>query len=463
MQRVQFLVVAAIAAMLLFPALRRPGLAGYDDCFFSHEAKEMVRTGDWGNVRLNGQIILEIPPLFLWMQACSFKLLGINDAAAKVPGIVLGFATILLMYFLTLELTGDSWLALLAMVVLTSTQFFLKNATHAMTDVPFTFFCTLTIFFYLKGLNKKLYLALFGVPLGLAILTRSVVGLLALGIILVHLVLTKRYDVLRSPWLIAGVLLAFLFPCAWYGWAYRQHGTAFLVGHLNFLGGKIHGKEGVNGWKTVFNYPLMLLKYYWPWLPLLVVGLMREGRAAVRKRDSVAILTVTWVLLIVVPFSLAATRYPRYIMGVFPAFAIISALTLREWIPEMRRKMFFNVVCAIGCVAVCVSLLLPPKARGEDIVKLAPIAEANSGQEQRVLMYTYEKGREDYLFQLIWYSDRYAQLAESVEDLGARVNRAQTAIVIVDKGSYKKLLPIILGKATQILGTSENLVCLRVM
>jgi 4-amino-4-deoxy-L-arabinose transferase-like glycosyltransferase len=305
-------------------------------------------------------------------------------------------------------------------------------------------------------------LTLLGLPLGAAILTRSVVALLALGIIAAHLVLTKRYEVLRSPWLIGGVLLALLFPFAWYGWAYRQHGGAFLVQHLDFLGGKFHGKEGVSGWRTAFNYPLALLKYYWPWLPLLLVGLVRKGRAVFKQRDSVAILLMVWVLFVFVPFSFAATRYPRYIMAVFPAFTAISAMTLHRWIPAARRRLFFNVASAVGIVAVGVSLLLPPKARAEDMVKIALIAEGNTAPEQRVLMYTYEQGRQDFLFQFIWYSNRYVQLADSVEDLAARVNGERTAIVIVDKGNYEKLLPMISGKVPRVLGESENLVCFRV-
>jgi 4-amino-4-deoxy-L-arabinose transferase-like glycosyltransferase len=460
-QALRFLAVAVIAALLLFPALRRPGLAGYDDSFFSHEAKEMVRTGDWGNVRLNGEIILQIPPMFLWMQACSFKLFGINDAAAKLPAVVLGFGTILLVYFLALELTGDSWLALLTMLVLASTQFFLKNATHAMTDVPFTFFFTVVIFCYLKGLRKNAYLAPLGVPLGMALLTRSVVAFLALGIILAHLFLTKRYDVLRSPWLICGVLLALAFPCGWYRWQYRQHGAAFVLTHLQFLGGKIHA-GGATGWKTIFNYPMALLKYYWPWLPLLLVGLIREGKAALREKDSVAMLVIVWVVLVFVPFSLVETRYPRYIMAVFPAFSILSAMTLNRWIPVARRQVFFNAACGVGVLAVCLTLLLPPKARAEDMVKLAPIAEANSAPDQRVVIYTYENGREDYLFQFIWYSNRYAQLPSSLNDLATTLNGVQTATVIVDKASYKAVLPTISGTNPHILGESENLICFRV-
>ena len=100
----------------------------------------MVRTGDWWNIRFNGNLNFEYPPLFLWLEASSFKLFGVNDAAAKFPSALLGFGTILVVYFLTFELTGQLWLSLFAMLVLSSTQFFLKNATHAMTDVPFTFF-----------------------------------------------------------------------------------------------------------------------------------------------------------------------------------------------------------------------------------------------------------------------------------------------------------------------------------
>ncbi len=44
----------------------------------------MVSTRDWGNVRLNGQIILQIAPMFLWLQASSFKVFGVNDAAGSV-------------------------------------------------------------------------------------------------------------------------------------------------------------------------------------------------------------------------------------------------------------------------------------------------------------------------------------------------------------------------------------------
>ena len=460
-QTARFLMLALLSALLLFPSLRRPGLAGYDDSFFAHEGKEMVLTGDWWNVRFNGELILAHPPLFPWLVASSFKLFGINDAAAKFPSALLGFGTILLMYFLTLEMTGHAWLSVLAMMVLASTQFFLKNATHAMTDVPFTFFFTLAIFFYVKGLTKSKYLTFLGLPLGLALLTRSVVGFLALGIILAHLVLTKRHRALRSSWLICGIALALALPSVWYVSQFRLHGAAFLASHLEFLNSKILAPPGASRWTTIFNYPVALLKYYWPWLPFLVAGLVMEARAAIREKNQTAVLLVVWVLAVLVPFSFAETRYPRYILPVFPAFSILAAIALNRWLAVARRKILFNLVCGIGCLAICITLLFPPKARADDIIKIAPVAEANSSPDQRILIYSYEDGRTDYLYQFLWYSSRYAQLPSSLSDLSATLLRSKTATVIIDKQSYQKLLPLIAGKTPKILGESENLICFR--
>jgi len=461
-QATRVLVLALLAALAIFPSLHRPGLAGFDDSYFAHEGKEMVRTGDWWNVRFNGEFIIAHPPLFLWLEAGSFKLFGVNDPAAKFPSALLGFGTILLLYSLTLELTGDPWLALLAMLVLASTQFFLKNATHAMTDVPFTFFFTLVILFYVKGLKENAYLTLLGLPLALAILTRSVVGFLALGIILVHLVLTKRSRLLRSPWLVGGIAVALALPSIWYVSQYRLHGAAFFASHLQFLNSKMHVESGSNRWTTVFNYPVALLKYYWPWLPFLVAGLGMAVRAWIREKNEAAILLVIWVLLVLAPFSLAETRYPRYILSVFPAFSILSAVALSRVISTAKRKTFLNASYAILCLAICISLLFPPKARAADMLKIAPIAEANSSPDQRVLMYTYEDGRADYLYQFLWYSNRYAQLAPDLSDLAATLLRTEGVTAIVDKQSYKKLAPMIPGKTPQIMGESENLICFRI-
>ena len=458
----RFLVVALIAALLLFPSLRRAGLAGYDDAYWAHEAKEMVHTGDWWSVRFNGSFTMDHPPLFPWSEALSFQLFGIHDWAAKFPSALCGLATIVLVYFLALELTEDSWLALLAMLVLGSTQFFLKNATHAMTDVTFTFFFTLTIFFYVKGLKTRAYLTLMGLPLAAAVLTRSVVGFLALGIVLGHLVITRRYKTLWSPWLASGVVLGVLLSGGWYWSQYRLHGAELLLSHFRFVNSLAHSNYASSTRLPVSNYLLALLKYYWPWLPFLLAGIWKEMRAAIKEGDSNAKLLLAWMLMVIVPFSFAQTKMPRYMMPVLPAFSIVAATSLYRIIPARRRVAFFYAACAVGCVAVGLSFLFPPKGRADDIIRLAPIAEANSSANQRVLFCTSENGRADYMWQFLWYSDRYATLADDLNDLAARLVSTDGVVAITDKQSFRRLAELAPGINARVLGESENLICFQV-
>jgi 4-amino-4-deoxy-L-arabinose transferase-like glycosyltransferase len=463
--RARFLTLALLSALLLSASLRGQGLAGYDDAVYAHEGKEMVRTGDWWNIHFNGNLNFEYPPLFLWLEASSLKLFGINDAAAKLPSALLGFGTILVVYFLTLRLTGQPWLSLFSMLVLASTQFFLKNATHAMTDVPFTFFFALAIFFYIKGLKDERYLAFVGFPLGLALLTRSVIGFLVIGIIAAHLIVTRRFRLLSSRWLISGLAFAVALPSFWYVSQYRLHGPTSFSSHLSFVASKVYLGSRTANWLTILNYPVALLKYYWPWLPFLVAGLFIEVRAIVRKRDEIASLLIAWVFFVLVPFSFVQTRYPRYIMPVFPAFSVLAAIALDRLIPIARRKTFFNSVCVVGFVAIGLTLLFPPKARATDICTLVPIAEANSSVHQRVIIYSYEDGRSDYLNQFLWYSSRYAELAPDLSGLVAKLTYSDDAIFIVDKPSYEKLVQHISPNTllrVRLLGQSKNFMCFRV-
>ncbi|MBL8208118.1 MAG: hypothetical protein JNM09_28045, partial [Blastocatellia bacterium] len=52
----RFWLVFGLTTLLLFANLQRGDLAGYDDAVYAHEGKEMLRSGDWWNVWLNGKL-----------------------------------------------------------------------------------------------------------------------------------------------------------------------------------------------------------------------------------------------------------------------------------------------------------------------------------------------------------------------------------------------------------------------
>ncbi|MBX3043210.1 MAG: glycosyltransferase family 39 protein [Candidatus Kapabacteria bacterium] len=69
-------------------------LFDWDEINFAEAAREMIVTGDYLNVRIDFQPFHEKPPLFIWMQALSMKIFGINEAAARFPNVIIGIITL---------------------------------------------------------------------------------------------------------------------------------------------------------------------------------------------------------------------------------------------------------------------------------------------------------------------------------------------------------------------------------
>lgn len=462
------LLIATFSAVMLFGNLHKGDLSGYDDAAYAHEGKEMLLSGNWMEVRLNGYLNFDKPPLFVWCEAAAMKIFGVSDFAAKLPSALFGFGTILLVYFLSRQMTDRFWLPIIAMLVMTTTQYFMKYAMHAMTCVPFTFFFALAIFGYLKAREHQRYWLLCGIATGLATLTRSPVGLIPLFIVGFHLIWTRHYGLLRSKGFLGCLAIALLLPGMWYGNQYQRYGSRFLSEHYSNLvnhavaeSGAGHKREAARFTLGLLEYPYLLLKLYWPWLPFMLSGFLLQLRKMVREREAVASLLVLWILGVIGPFSLADAKVLRYILAAFPALAIVSALALEKYIPPQIKVNHLKVIYSLFGIAVFAKVAVGgPLVRARDMRTLAPVAERATGPGQRILLYNFGDTRADFRSQLIWYGNRLCEQTTDLNEIRSRLAADPQTVVILDKAAFASLAN---GKAfdTHVLGESENFVCVR--
>ena len=467
----RFWLVFGLTFLMLFANLQRGDLAGYDDAVYAHEGKEMLRTGDWWNVWLNGKLDFDKPPLFIWLEALSFWLLGISDFAAKFPAALLGLATVALVYLIVRELTNDQWLASLTMFVLASTQYFLKYAMHAMTDVPFTFLFTLAIWAYLKARRRPIFFLLCGCAIGLAGLTRSILGLSALGVIGAHLLVSRKWAALRSGYLWLGMILALGLPLGWFLTQYHWYGAQFVQHHFSYTAENARSIDPQRGWRFLLGlgeYPFLLVKLYWPWLPCLLGGVVLTMRGLRKTADEylgfskeALWLLLLWIVVVMLPFSLIQHKVLRYVLPAFPAFAILSALALRRWIPERRLAGCFAIAClCLGVAVLFVSFSASHRLRAVEMRHLAALADKATPPSHPILLYTSGPARWDYLHQIIWYTDRRGQLLPDVAQTLCRLNHPAGNTAIVDRATYEQhLLPTV--NDLEVLGQAETLICVR--
>ena len=90
-----------VVGLLIFvPFLGAVHLFDWDEINFAEAAREMVLTGEYLRVHIDYQPFWEKPPLFLWMQALSMKVFGINEFAARFPNAFCGALTLPLLFIL---------------------------------------------------------------------------------------------------------------------------------------------------------------------------------------------------------------------------------------------------------------------------------------------------------------------------------------------------------------------------
>ena len=457
-------VIFILAAMLLFANLHIGGLSGYDDAFYAHEGRQMIATGDWWNVKFNGSLNFEYPPLFIWLEAASFTLFGISDFTAKFPSALLGLLTIVTVFLLAKNLSENFWLPVVSAWILMLSQYFMKYAMHAMTDVPFVFFFTLAVFFYVKGLKEKNYFIACGVAVALGIMTRSAIGLIPVAVIFSHLILTKRFELLRLPQIWTGVALAFLLPALWYVPQYQAHGEFFVAQHFGFIKGKVSDKpfEFSVFLRGLVEYPWLLVKLYEPWVWLMLAGLVIHIKRAVREKDSASILLCLWVALVIVPFSIAEAKVLRYILSAFPAFSILAATPVSGWLEGVKRQKYIAVAYAVLCAVIVAIVVFPnPRFRAEEMRKMSPVIQANVPENERVVFYTGADPKHDFHNQFLWYADRFSDRYGDEEKLKEKLYSKEKLVFVMDKPNFYKLSADPQLKI-QKLEETDNFVCFRI-
>lgn len=350
------LAAVTVAALALFSyGLGAGSLWDQDEAKYTQVAVEILATGDWWTLRWNGEPWFVHPPLFMWLQAVTARLVGLSEATARwwsavsQAGVV--GVTCLVGRFLYDARTG--WLA--AGVTATMLQVVVQ-ARLAVFDP------TLVL-----GMLAAFYMGLVGQATGrrraqlwawawagLATAAKGPVGLLLPAAALV--MLGARSGQLRC-WrasLGSGPLIYAALGLPWYLVETVRHGWTFLrpvVGY--YLVTRFVGvvEEQPGPW---WYYAPVLAAGAFPWtafVPAALVHLARRGSPS----DRVVLL---WVGLVVLFYSVAGTKLPNYVLPVYPVLAVGVArfwLEAADGAPGTGRLFRISVALLVGTAAFLVA------------------------------------------------------------------------------------------------------------
>lgn len=383
------------------------GLIDETEPLFAEAARQMKVTGNWITPYFNGETRFDKPPLIYWLMAISYRLVGVNEWAVRLPSALAAIALMFLVFF-TLKRFGVSpfslskpdsqqrqlWLtaAIGAALVSLNAQTIIWGRT-GVSDMLLSgcMGCGLLCFFWgyvaeaqakvdrdRWQLPNKWYLA-FYILIALAVLTKGPVGIVLPGLIIVSFLIYigQFWTVWRELKPLLGALIFLIITLPWYVLVYLENGKTYLntfFGYHNLQ----RFTDVVNGHDAPwYFYLIIVLALFAPWsvyLPLALVRVRLWRRNFWRKQprhSQLGLFAACWFICIFGFFSISVTKLPSYTLPLIPAAAIMVALVWSEAISNHKVKLDRGLLISIAlnlllAIALTIAFALSPEFIGKD-------------------------------------------------------------------------------------------------
>jgi len=320
------------AALVTLPGLGSGTLWDNSETAYGEVAREILLTGDWVVMHLNGLPWFVQPPLYFWLAAGFAKVFGVAPFALRLPSALATIAMSGALGYGVARVAGVRAGTLAAAVLATSLMQAVVGRLAIMDALLDACVLLAILCWYRAFASPGGGPAFVGGAAALAFGTLAkgpvapVIVVLVIGVWLlwerragVAIALPSRAALASAAGVFAVIVVRwFLAVSARAG----AQAAAELVGHYTIgrYTGVIENQRG-----PLYYYVPVLILGFFPWIAFAPVAFDRAVREARARDGSTARLALVWTIVPLVFFSLAQTKLPNYVALLLPALAILVA------------------------------------------------------------------------------------------------------------------------------------------
>lgn len=364
-----FFVCSAVFMLGLFYALRVDILFFWDEQYHAVVASNLATNPfrpvliHYGSVPydktiwISNEIWLHKQPLSLWQMALSIKVFGNSIFAVRFPSVLLHVLSTLLVYHIGRRM-GKSTPAFFAAIFFGTSGYLLAFVSGAEgmdhVDTAFTFYILLSTFAFLRYLEKSTWkrALLVGLFVGMAVLTKWLVGLVVLGAW--GILLLVRFRKNGNHWKNYGLawIIALLVFIPWQIYCSIAFPEEFAI---EMAYNKKHFFEAVEGHRGTWSFYWDRQEFYFnanrlgSWilgvLALLYVYFTFKSRSVSRS------IVLLIFLMLVLFFSAAATKLNGYVNMALAFYYLMIAFAISDiwdrYMTHSRLKLAATIFVAI--------------------------------------------------------------------------------------------------------------------
>jgi 4-amino-4-deoxy-L-arabinose transferase-like glycosyltransferase len=334
-----------LATIILWQNIALPGFF-QDGYLYAAFAKNAVNTGQWLVPHLSSATYSEFyqhTPFTFILLGFFFKVFGPSYLVARLF-VGLFFIVLLIVHFNFLKREEGEWTAFLNGLFLILLPPLMKKLRFPNMDIPLMLSIYLSLICYYLFLikNKNKYWLGCGFFFGCSLLIKGPIGLFIPIIIVIHLIVTKKLELLKHvmPWL--SLSLGFALFSIWPICLYLNAKYYIFESYLQstFIHTAYDGRD-VEGY-SVFTYVIFLAKSSPSWLLLYVYSLKNTFKNI--KKNNFYNLAMIASLVFLILFSLMKFKYSHYLIPFYPFYVFVALYEIRDSLKKWQVQIINSVL-----------------------------------------------------------------------------------------------------------------------
>jgi len=324
-----------LLALIYFPVfshLDTLSVRQYDEARNAMNAYEMHKNGNYIVTHFEGKPDMwnSKPPLLNWCQVAFMKVIGVNELAVRLPSAIATLLICILLLWFSKNYLNNEWLGIIAVLVLITSKGFIsihasRTGDYDTLQTLFTTLGGLLSYWYCEKQKTK-HLYLFFICFALAVLTKSISGLLFIPAILIYSIFRRQFiPLLKSKHFYLGLTSFLILVLGYYLLREMQNPGFIAAVQENELGGRY--LEVLDQHQQPFFFYLQNIldyRFKW-WIFLLPFGLITGLISKNQRVKNLTVFSGLMVLVLLLVISSSQTKLAWYDVPMYPFFALLVA------------------------------------------------------------------------------------------------------------------------------------------
>jgi 4-amino-4-deoxy-L-arabinose transferase-like glycosyltransferase len=349
--------IVLVSSLVFIPLIGNCPLFDWDEINFAECAREMVVTGNYSSVQLNYRPFWEKPPFFIWLQAISMNIFGINEFAARFPNALCGILSLCVMYLIGRKVNspafGLMWVLVYAGTLLPHFYFRSGIIDPWFNLFIFSSFYQLLLHFNNPAGKEGLRTALLaGFFLGIAVLTKGPAAIVIVGACIAVFWGLKRFQrITETKFVLLGLGSLIITGCSWFIIELLRGNAEIIKAFYDYQVRLFKTEDSDHGGFLLYHFVILLIGCF-PSSLFMLMALKRSGTdTPFQKHVKLGMLILFFVVLGI--FTLVKTKIVHYSSLCYFPLTYLAAYSISKLISgEYKPKKYFT----IGFIAI--SLLL---------------------------------------------------------------------------------------------------------